>query len=179
MFKIYFFVQSIFIFHAYNIYIVCPESISHTSIIRQWKKKKKRRRKKQKRLSIHKVVRQNGSPVKLQPIDLPVLTKKTSFKYSSKESSIPNPPLCARSMSVPKFETSPRKLSESIQIFCTGNTSRETNWNQQLPLPQRTTKIYLSDRQSNNMQELGQQFPCPPPCTPAPGRISSIQSLQS
>ena len=38
----------------------------------------------------------------------------------------------------------------------------------------RFTKVYLSDKQSKNLKELGMEFPMAPPATPLPGKILRV-----
>ena len=46
--------------------------------------------------------------------------------------------------------------------------------NKEQDVVRRLTKVYLSERQSKNMKELGMEFPMAPPATPLPGICNFI-----
>ena len=85
----------------------------------------------------------------------------------------PMTPWMDNELSIPE---SPQKRIHELIISSQRSPAPSPRFSQEL---RKLTKVYLSEKQSGKLQELGMDLPCAPPATPAPEMYEKYEYVPS
>lgn len=115
----------------------------------------------------HRVQITDSSPNTI--LSQPIEAKCQSVSAMPKASNPPKPSSIIRDvLSLIKDQQLPPSTVNGPSRHTSVNSSVDTA----LKEPVKLTKVYLSDRQSGILKEMGFEFPCAPPATPTPGNLA-------